>query len=120
MMPWANGRITPGCERDLQTSAPSPLLHGLDGFGFVGVPHPVNGFGRGHACQNGHARQHCPRAAAAAETTDLDEPATARPHERGLDLPRSRFRILGQPEVPLLDQIRGPAWLPSCVEVETK
>jgi hypothetical protein len=67
---------------------PLLLLNGLNSFGSVGVPDPSNSFGWLDASKNGHARQHRPRATAAAEAADLDQFALARTYERALDLAR--------------------------------
>jgi len=87
-MPWCSSRITLAASSACKPAHPLLLLNGLDSFGFVSVSHPSDSFRWRDTRKSGHARQHRPGAATATDTADLDKFATARSHERVLDLPR--------------------------------
>jgi hypothetical protein len=87
-MPWCSSQIMLAASSACKPAHPLLLLNGFDSFGFVCVSHPSDSFCWRDTRKSGHARQHRPGAASATDTADLDKFATARSHERVLDLPR--------------------------------
>ena len=73
---------------------PGLLVGGLYGGRAICGAHPGNSLRRRHACEDGHARQYRSGAAAAAQATDLDEPAPSRSAEGLHDLLRGKLWIL--------------------------
>jgi hypothetical protein len=73
---------------------PLLLLRRLDGGGTICGTNPSDGFSGRDAREDGHAREHCPRAAATAATTDLDEFTSTRAGEHSGDLSCCDLRML--------------------------
>jgi hypothetical protein len=73
---------------------PRLLVGGLHGFWAIRSADPRNGLRPGHACEDGHARQHGSGATASAQAADLDEPTASRSAEGLRDLLRRKLWIL--------------------------
>ena len=74
---------------------PLLLLRRLDGVGTICGTNPIDGFSGRDAREDSHAGEHCPRAAAAAETADLDEFTSTRAGEGSGDLSCCDLGMLG-------------------------
>jgi hypothetical protein len=74
---------------------PFLLLRCLDGVGTISGTNPSDGFSGRDAREDSHACEHCPRAAATAETADLDEFASTRASEGSGDLSCCDLGMLG-------------------------
>jgi hypothetical protein len=74
---------------------PLLLLRRLDGVVTIGGTNPSDGFSRRDAREDSHAGEHCPRAAATAETADLDEFTSTRAGKGSGDLLCCDLRMLG-------------------------
>jgi hypothetical protein len=74
---------------------PLLLLRRLDGVGTICGTNPSDGFSGRDAREDSHAGEHCPRAAATAETADLDEFTSTRAGEGSNDLSCCDLGMLG-------------------------